>query len=91
MVDRLKHELMKISPMRDTFRYIQNNNEFLSIVFVIDQLGFNAFISTDHSPIRCSNAAIETKMKSIVEDRQTFSDGSTFQSHFGDNRRIGMV
>ena len=91
MIDRLKHELMKISPMKDTFQYIQNNDEFLSIVFIIDQLGFNAFISIDHSPIRCSNTAIDKKMKSIVEDRQTFSDGSTFKSHFGDNLRIGMV
>ena len=91
MIDRLKDELTKISPMRDTFQFIQNNNEFLSIVFVIDQLGFSAFILIDHSPKRCSNTAIDKKMKSIVEDRQTFSDGSTFQSHFGDNRRIGMV
>ena len=91
MIDRLKNELTKISPMRETFQFIQNNNEFLSIVFVIDQLSFNAFISIDHSPIRSSNTTIDKKMKSIVEDRQTFSDGSTFQSHFGENRRIGMV
>ena len=91
MIDRLKHELMKISPTSDTFQFIQNKNEFLSIVFVIDIFGLNAFISIDHSPIKCSNTAIDKKMKSIAEDRQTFSDGSTFKSHFGDNRRIGMV
>ena len=91
MIVRLKHELMKISPMRDTFQFIQNNNEFLSIIFVIDQLCFNAFISIDHSPIRCSKTAIDKRMKSIVQNRQTFSDGSTFKSRFGDNRKIDMV
>jgi len=91
MIDRLKNELLKISKTRDTFQYIQNKNEFLSIVFELKTSCINAFISVDYSPKRCSNTAIDMRLKSIAQDRQMFADGSTFESHFGDDRRIAMT
>ena len=91
MIDRLVYELKRISETNEVFQFMQNNNEFLSIVFVISSFGFNAFLSVKQSPIRSTNTDIDVKIKSILDARQTFSDGSTFKSHFKDDLRIGMV
>ena len=89
MIDRLKNELLKISDTKETYQYLQNNDEFLSIIFVIDSYDLNAFISIDCTPIRCSNTAKGIKINSILNSRQLFSDGSTFDAHFATDRKIG--
>ena len=91
MIDRLKNELLKISEPKEAYHFIQNKNEFMSIIFVIDTPGINGFISIDHPSMKCLNTEDDIKIKSINQDRQFFSDGSTFESYFEKENKIDKV
>lgn len=83
-------EMRKLSDSHKTLHYKQNNENFLSLSFVVEELQLRAFVSLDHKPIQNSYSSIDTKLQSIINERLKFSDGTSFQSIFGDNLKIGM-
>ena len=82
--------MQKLSEFQKTLHYKQNEDDFLSLLFVIEELKLRAFVLLDHKPIKYTNSLIDTKLLSIINERLCFSDGTSFQSIFGDNLQIGM-
>ena len=83
-------EMRKLSAFDKTLYYKQNNQDFLSLSFVVEEFQLRAFVSLDHKAIQYGNNSIDAKLQSIINDYLSFSDGTSFQSIFGDNLKIGM-
>lgn len=90
MIGKLEHEMRKISVTKQTFQYKQNNNEFLSILIVFNARGLNASLSVAFTPLKdeCPNS---NKINSIIKNQRKFSDGTSFESHFREDQKIGKV
>ena len=82
--------MKKLYESKQVFHYLQNNNEFLSIVFIINSSELNAFISVENDASRASSTKMEKKIKSILNARRVFADGSSFKTHFNNDMRLGM-
>ena len=89
MLHGLVNELKKISETKRVFHYIQNNSEFLSIVLMINSDGLNVFVSVQQSVVRTTKTKMDKKIKLINDERRVFSDGSSFDKYFKDDKRLG--
>ena len=81
LIDRLL--AISILVRNRTLKFIKNNEEFLSIIFVVsDKL--LAFVSLDRSSIEREKSQSESAFESSLRDREIFADGTSFATFFND-------
>ena len=86
---RLIDELHKSHDFGEVLHYIQNEDDFLSILIQFKPMKLRVFVLLVSTPISYSNSSIQTECEYIINDRQTFDDGTSFKSYFQDNLRLG--
>ena len=91
MIEQLENQMRKISVTNQMFQYKQNNQEFKSILIVLDNSGLNAWLSLAHTAMKNEKNLNTKRINSTIMNQRRFSDGTTFESHFREIQKIGKV